>query len=147
MEILSAGNGMSPAWSPHGDQIAFMSNRTEGWHLYTMRADGSDVQRLTAGPSPDSPSWSPDGAQLAFERDGQIEAIRADGSERRILPTGIEACAQPVWCPDGERIAFVADGGIWAIAFDDEESRPLTGGDGESQPMMKRATSLRRFGR
>jgi Tol biopolymer transport system component len=36
-----------PAWSPDGSQIAFHSNRSGCFQLYTMKADGSAVQRIT----------------------------------------------------------------------------------------------------
>ena len=34
---------MSPTWSPDGQQIAFLSNRAEGWDLYTMPAGGGEA--------------------------------------------------------------------------------------------------------
>jgi len=36
-----------PSWSPDGSRIAFASNRTGHWEIYTMLPDGSDVTRIT----------------------------------------------------------------------------------------------------
>src|SRR6266508_4937141 len=47
-------------------KIAFSSYRDGNSDIYTMEADGSDVQRLTA--SAGSPRWSPDGKKIAFVR-------------------------------------------------------------------------------
>jgi hypothetical protein len=35
------GNSASPAWSPSGDYIAFLTDRTGTWAIWVMRADGS----------------------------------------------------------------------------------------------------------
>jgi TolB protein len=49
-----------PRWSPDGKKIAFVSNRSGNFDIYTMNADGSEITRLTNNPADDSyPSWSP----------------------------------------------------------------------------------------
>ena len=65
-----------PAWSPDGSRIAFDSDRsdpdpTDGDFVndvFTMRADGTDVRKLTdsVGFSGD-PAFSPDGSLVAFD--------------------------------------------------------------------------------
>ena len=97
-----------PDWAPDGSRIAFDSERAGkpllhnadddptlslpvgigGSDIYTVRADGSDVVRLTEDPSYNSdPEWSPDGSRIAFasNRDGtfQIHVMKADGSDVR----------------------------------------------------------------
>ncbi len=65
-----------PFWSADGRRIALISNRTGAFNVYTMDADGRNVQRITAGPGPDdTPSWSTDGKTIAFvsEQDGNAE--------------------------------------------------------------------------
>ena len=57
----------SPAWSPDGDRIAFMSIVDWNWDIYVVNADGTEQTRLTDDPGLDSsPSWSPDGQKIAF---------------------------------------------------------------------------------
>jgi len=54
------GNNENPAWSPDGRHLVFASSRERGiYDLYTMRADGSDVRRLTRGGDCFTPDWSP----------------------------------------------------------------------------------------
>ena len=99
--------------------------RRIGYELATMKADGSDVRRLTEnGDVEHFPAWSPDGSRIAFLRGDRLLSpgslglytMAADGSdERRILrddhpavwdPKGILPFP-PVWSPDGERLAFI----------------------------------------
>ena len=47
-----------PRWSPDGRHIAFASNRSGSFDVYTMDAGGDHVRRLTRGGSNSSPSWS-----------------------------------------------------------------------------------------
>src|SRR4051794_33886107 len=37
----------NPVWSPDGKRIAFASDREGGLDIWTMAADGTDVQQLT----------------------------------------------------------------------------------------------------
>ena len=124
---------VSPAWSPDGSRIAFVSDRAEygGVHIYTMTADGSDVQIVapsvpfaTAAVGP--PAWSPNGERFAFVGMGHATekwrhaayTVGADGSGLAMLG---ETRTPPAWSPDGRRIAFMGtlDGswadGSWAI--------------------------------
>ncbi len=101
MELLNADNGMSPAWSPDGSRVAFLSNRLEGWDLYTMALDGSDVLQLTTGRSPERPAWSPDSASIVFERDRAIDVVPALGGEARTLMPDAGWGSAPAFSPTG----------------------------------------------
>lgn len=116
-----------PDWSPDGSKIAFVSNREGGsWDIFTMKADGSDVRRLTNNSIDEGqPKWSPDGTKIAFTRGGgcgfvtkprivpsadnpcvpYIYVINADGTNQVKLSQG-ENEAWPVWSPDGTKLAF-----------------------------------------
>ena len=115
-----------PAWSPDNRRIAFASHRSdpdpadnvEVMDVFTMRADGSDVRRVTdsLGYS-GTPSWSPDGRWIVFSADradyprGQgIYITRSDGSSRprrvTALPAGQEWQELARFSPDGSRIVF-----------------------------------------
>ena len=49
-----------PAWSPDGQQIAFISDRDGNFDIYVMNADGTNPINLTNHPAEDSdPAWSP----------------------------------------------------------------------------------------
>jgi Tol biopolymer transport system component len=42
-----------PAWSPDGTNIAFGSNRSGNYEIYTINEDGTSVVRLTNNPAID----------------------------------------------------------------------------------------------
>jgi eukaryotic-like serine/threonine-protein kinase len=54
-----------PAWSPDGARIAFYSDRSGTYDVWSIRPDGSGLAALTKGAGiPGFPVWSPDGASL-----------------------------------------------------------------------------------
>jgi len=102
---------ISPAWSPDGSKIAFVSMRDGNDEIYVMSADGSGQTRLTFEGAPDrSPAWSPDGNRIAFVsyRDGNAEVyvMNADGSNPVRLTSNVQQDVEPDWSPDGSKIAF-----------------------------------------
>ncbi len=107
---------ISPAWSPKGDQLAYVSFESRKPVVYTQDLE-SMKRRLIANfrGSNSAPTWSPDGRMLAvtLSRDGgsQLYTIDANGGEpRRLLQsTGIDT--EPVFSPDGKNIYFVSDRG------------------------------------
>ncbi len=121
MELISSANGMSPAWSPDGRRIAFLSNRAEGWDLYAAASGGGEPTRLTSGATADDPAWHPDGDRIAVEREGRIELVRADGGGREVL---LLRASQPAWAADG-RLAFTRGGDLWLRSTDGEETALL----------------------
>ena len=105
----SPGVDLAPSWSPDGTRIAFNSARAGGFDIYTMKADGSDVQRVTTSKLALEPDWSPDGKRIAYmdaNGDTAIHVINADGTgDVSLGRPGYET--GPAWSPDGAKIAFV----------------------------------------
>lgn len=121
--LLEPGDD-SPAWSPDGSRIAFISDREGSYSLYVMNANGTNVRKLSNLPGEDlfAPSWgyweneyspwSPDGTRIAFtNRVGQATAlyvVDADGSgPRRLTAPELDAEFNG-WSPLGTRIAFTS---------------------------------------
>lgn len=111
------GNHLSPSWSPDGEQLVFVSDRTGSTELYVMNADGSDLRQITdTGWHKEAPHWSPDGEQIMFacypdtrsggQADSQICVVNTDGSNLRSLSEDGIGGYDPAWSPDGQRIAF-----------------------------------------
>ena len=96
----------TPAWSPDGRKLAFVSRRDGNSEIYVINADGSGQENLTQHPARDShPSWSRDGRKLAFvsRRDGnsEIYVMNADGSGLRNVTRAPSNDLRPAWSPDG----------------------------------------------
>jgi dipeptidyl aminopeptidase/acylaminoacyl peptidase len=120
-----------PVWSPDGRRIAFVRSTGgtggEAPLIFTMNADGSDVQQVSSGDggSDFSPSWSPDGSEIVFLgfrfEDTGIWIAAADGSdERQVFGAGWYSVDDPVWSPAGDLIAFVGSPEGGEAALDDE---------------------------
>ena len=95
--------------------------------IYTMAADGSDLQPLvTDPPRRAEPAWSPDGTKLAYRRGmpnnpPNLAVVNADGTDDHVLlPDGIGEYG-PAWSPDGTKIAFTRNnnagfvGTLWVV--------------------------------
>ena len=66
---FGTGSDASPAWSPDGETIAFVSDRVEGTpQLFLLDATSEEANQLTSLPNgvDGAPVWSPDGRRLAF---------------------------------------------------------------------------------
>ncbi len=106
---------VQPALSPDGSRVAFSSNRSGYWDLYTMELTTGSITRVTDSLEYDgSPSWSPDGLWLAYEtyQDENLEiAVKAsDGTGESIrLTNSPSSDYAPAWSPQGRLIAFVSN--------------------------------------
>jgi Tol biopolymer transport system component len=115
--LTDSGNDGTPAWSPDGRTIAFVSEASNFTpDIYLMKADGSDQRQLTRSndyPGPTDPAWSPDGRNIAFiDENHALEVMRSDGSQRELVnsppatsPLPSED-SSPAWSPDGGTIVF-----------------------------------------
>jgi len=60
-------SSQSPAWSPDGSRLAFISDRTDKRQIYVIDPRGGEGQPLTtAEDGVNSFAWSPDGKSIAY---------------------------------------------------------------------------------
>jgi tol-pal system beta propeller repeat protein TolB len=144
IQRLTFGRGSdngSPTFSPDGRRIAFFSSRSRFPQIYTMDADGTNVQLLTPfTPGVRSyraaPDWSPDGRAVAYEQqngDFQVWMISVRDKEPRQLTSEGEN-EGPSWAPDGRHISLSSTRGgskqIWILDTESGRFRQLTRNSG-----------------
>ena len=107
---------ISPAWSPRGTQLAYVSFESRKPVVY-VHDIGTGRRRLIANfrGSNSAPAWAPDGGSLAItlSRDGnsQLYTISSNGGEARRLMQSPGIDTEPAYSSDGRSIYFVSDRG------------------------------------
>ncbi len=132
VEALTAGNvdDESPAWSPDGKTLAFLSKRAHADPDRTFNADlfaieakpGAVARQLTRTPESESgpPVWSPDGHRIAvllgdidryYAYDQyQLALVPAAGGEPARLTAELDRpVSGAAWTPDGKALVFAVD--------------------------------------
>lgn len=117
--VHGEGSAGSPAWSPNGEQLAFLSDGITGEDperaLYVVDADGTARRRLSPeGLRVRKFEWANDGRRIAFLARGlwtvEVESgrlCRAGGTGRNVLDL--------TWSPDGTRVAVNDDNRLAVI--------------------------------
>jgi Tol biopolymer transport system component/DNA-binding winged helix-turn-helix (wHTH) protein len=137
------GSETQPAFSPDGNQIAFVWNDGGGsLHIFVKQIDNETPLRLTntSNTKDLSPAWSPDQKSIAFIR--QTNSGNAifivpsiGGPEREIhkLAGAIDWDDPGLsWSPDGKRLIFPdakseqQPSAIYSLALDTLEAHPIT---------------------
>ncbi len=112
----------SPAISPQGDHIAFISDRQDYFSVYVMSAvDGSNVEKVINGQQTadfeelhlltPGITWSPDGTKIALavksgERDA-IMIVDIESGDQERLTFNLDGIFSVDWSRDGQKIVFV----------------------------------------
>jgi Tol biopolymer transport system component len=130
-----------PRWSPDGSRIAFYSNRSGSYEIWTIRPDGSGLQQLTEMPevSANYPVWSPDGSRMTYRARHLGNSYILDPNKPweeqtpEALPLLSDAGEYLIvfsWSPDGRWLAgWTAGGdraGIAVFSLETREFQKLT---------------------
>jgi Tol biopolymer transport system component len=124
------GSDIGGEWSPDGARIAWVSNRSGSYQIWTMNADGSDKIQITREPATHGwPRWSPDSTRLVYWRHDaaagshSIVTASANGNDVKTITTSDDYLDKPAWHPNGRDIAYAAvTDGNWDIWVADVES-------------------------
>ena len=111
-------------WSPKGDEIVFISDRSPetdqffNYDVFSLKVSDGSIRRLTATENAEyDPKWSPDGKMITFRatkrgltdrettmEDTHVWVMNADGSGRRELATIDNRQGAPQWAPDSKAV-------------------------------------------
>lgn len=109
------GEGFSPAVSPKGDQVAFLSHGQV--YVSGLAAGAAKAHPMfSARGEIDAIAWAPDGHALAFVSDrgdhGFIGVYDVASQTLQYMQPGTADDSNPVWSPDSRQIAFIRVPGL-----------------------------------
>jgi serine/threonine protein kinase/Tol biopolymer transport system component len=141
--LISNGDAVQPAWSPHGTRIAYwgIPSGTAQRVLWTIAADGSSPVRVTNDANLNwSPAWSADGRFLYYssDRSGLLTLWRVpiDESSGKVLgePEEVTMPAHSSglfsFSRDGRSMIYASDetkSSLESLRFDPRSPAPVAG--------------------
>ncbi|MBL8330190.1 MAG: Tol-Pal system protein TolB [Rubrivivax sp.] len=126
---------ISPAWSPDGRELAYVSFETQRAVVWVQDLQSGRRSTVANFPGTNSaPAWAPTGGQLAvtLSRDGpaQLYMVSREGGNPRRLTVSSAIDTEPVFTPDGRQIYFVSDRGggpqIYRMGLDGSSPERVT---------------------
>jgi TolB protein len=107
---------MSPAWSPDGQKIAYVSFEGGQSAIYIQGVYTGKRQKVTTYKGINgSPAWSPNGRKLAMtlSKGGNPDIYTYDLHTRKLkqITRHYAIDTEPAWSPDGRSLVFTSDRG------------------------------------
>jgi Tol biopolymer transport system component len=126
---LTSGMGFDsqPRFSPEGDRIVFVSDRSGGENVWIQTLDGTDTVQVTEGKDAEyhSPEWTPDGRYVVASKNFGLGASKlwiyhvegGSGSALVSEPEGLRMSGA-AFGPDGRRVWYAQRMGTWEYNAD-----------------------------
>ncbi|MBP2145139.1 TolB protein [Methanofollis sp. W23] len=137
--LTTGGDASSPRWQPHGDKIAYLSNRSGTREIWTVERDGTGDHQVTfTGNHVCDYAWSPGGTAIAYaaylpgpDLECPLSLVDLEENSTIRLTSG-HWDQSPVWSPDGTWIAFTSvtrdPPALWVTEHDGSDPVPLASG-------------------
>lgn len=115
VQITSNGSiNLTPAWSPDGSQLAYVSFVSGRPEIQLVDAEGKRSRVFAReGDLNSAPEWAPDGKSMVYSvsREGNSELVRIDLRSNRITRLTNHPAIEtaPTFSPTGREIAFTSD--------------------------------------
>jgi TolB protein len=126
---------MSPAWSPDGRVLAYVSYRDRNPDLYGLDMESGRRWKISGAEGLNiSPAWAPNGKRLALalskEGGTEIYTMTMEGNDLERLTYGIADNVSPSWSPNGREIVFTSGRGgspqLYIMGVDGTDARRIT---------------------
>ncbi len=133
--ITSKEPVMSPAWSPDGRKIAYVSFESKTAAIFVQTLATGEREKVSELPGINgAPAWSPDGSRLAvtLSKDGnpEIYVLSLASRSLRRVTDNLSIDTEPSWSPDGSSILFTSDRGgkpqLYLVSAGGGEPRRVT---------------------
>ena len=104
---------LSPAWSPDGKQLAYVSFENRQAQIMVQNLATGERRRVAHFPGLNgAPAWSPDGKKLAMtlSKDGnpEIYVLTLKSNRLRRVTKSVGIDTEPAWAPDGQSLVFTS---------------------------------------